>query len=139
MEDWTPYVTKFFVYDFIQLLSEEKKHVNDLSEKQKDDILLLLTLCYAGQVPASRRKPIARDILQGMGLANAIDKNSWDVDERDLALVCQEAIEANAQSVTDYLGGKTQALGRIVGHVRKRLPNALPDAIRTQLETLLIL
>ena len=48
------------------------------------------------------------------------------VDESELIALCEKLLAANPKTVADVQGGKTQAIGALIGQAKKLNPNVDP-------------
>lgn len=131
--EWTQYITHFYTTELLHIMGELGKVPNECIVECGDHINSLLVKCFSGEVPSGKRKAIARDIVAGLPLEAAILMHDWAVDPAELEAACRKVIGEHSQSVSDYLTGRQQALGRLIGETRKLVPKALPESIREQL------
>jgi aspartyl-tRNA(Asn)/glutamyl-tRNA(Gln) amidotransferase subunit B len=61
-------------------------------------------------------------VIKALGIENVADD--------ELETICRELLEQNPQIVTDYQGGKKQAIGSLIGQAKKKNPNANPGRVR---------
>jgi aspartyl-tRNA(Asn)/glutamyl-tRNA(Gln) amidotransferase subunit B len=52
------------------------------------------------------------------------------VDESELVALCEKLLAANPKIAADVRGGKTQAVGALVGQAKKSNPNVDPNRVR---------
>jgi aspartyl-tRNA(Asn)/glutamyl-tRNA(Gln) amidotransferase subunit B len=93
-----------------------------------------------GKLTARAAKDLLPRIEDGeLPMAAAERLNLLSLDDADIVTrAAMEAIEANPAVVQDYLGGKTAAVGRLIGETMKRTGGrAKPDAVRETLIDLL--
>jgi aspartyl-tRNA(Asn)/glutamyl-tRNA(Gln) amidotransferase subunit B len=57
-----------------------------------------------------------------------------EIDENELKSAVEKALAENSQAVTDYKSGKIQVLGFLIGQVKKQLPKADTNQIKTSIE-----
>jgi aspartyl-tRNA(Asn)/glutamyl-tRNA(Gln) amidotransferase subunit B len=82
----------------------------------------LLTLLDAATISGTTAKELLEELYlpggdpQALVVARGLAQIS---DDSELVRLVDEAIAANAQAVADYRGGKQQAFGALVGHVKK--------------------
>jgi aspartyl-tRNA(Asn)/glutamyl-tRNA(Gln) amidotransferase subunit B len=92
----------------------------------------LIEKVKSGEIPSPR----ARDVFQAMlenGLDVAAAMNSIGiaaVDESELVALCKKLLDANPKTVADVRGGKTQAIGALIGQAKKLNPNVDPTRVR---------
>jgi aspartyl-tRNA(Asn)/glutamyl-tRNA(Gln) amidotransferase subunit B len=92
----------------------------------------LIQKVKAGEVPSSR----AREVFQIMfdtRLDAAAAMGSLGiaaVDESELVALCEKLLAANPKTVADVKGGKTQAIGALIGQAKKLNPNVDPTRVR---------
>jgi aspartyl-tRNA(Asn)/glutamyl-tRNA(Gln) amidotransferase subunit B len=89
-------------------------------------------LVIAGDIEITRAKEVFNDMVatkrsvaESMA-ALGIQK----VDSSELEAICQEILLANPKVVADVKSGKQQAVGSLIGHAKKRNPNANPNDVR---------
>src|SRR5206468_2753561 len=82
----------------------------------------LLRLLDAGTISGTTAKELLDELYLTGGDPEAVvgERGLGQIsDDSELVRLVEAAIEANAQAVADYRGGKQQALGALVGHVKK--------------------
>jgi aspartyl-tRNA(Asn)/glutamyl-tRNA(Gln) amidotransferase subunit B len=87
-----------------------------------DGLVALLRLLEAGTINAPTAKELLAELYVGGGdpVAMVAERGLGQVsDAAALGAVVDEVIAANQQACDDFRGGKTQALGRLVGQVMK--------------------
>jgi len=100
--------------------------------------LLLVMVQRDGLNQARARDVLAEMIRGGSTAAEASGAlGVVSVSESDLQEACRQVLEANPKVVSEVAEGKTQAIGPLIGQVRKRLPDANPAAIRQTILDLL--
>jgi aspartyl-tRNA(Asn)/glutamyl-tRNA(Gln) amidotransferase subunit B len=92
----------------------------------------LIKKVKAGEIPSSR----ARDVFQAM-LDQRVDAAAamsslgiTAVDESELVALCEKLLSTNPKTIADVRGGKTQAIGALIGQAKKLNPNVDPTRVR---------
>ena len=52
-----------------------------------------------------------------------------EVSGDEIKSLCQELLRNNPQTVEDYRGGKTKAIGALIGQAERATPNLTPDQV----------
>lgn len=85
-----------------------------------------------GEIPGSR----AREVFQAM-LEQRVDVQAAmsaigiaAVDESELVALCEKLLAANPKTIADVRGGRTQAIGALIGQAKKLNPNVDPNRVR---------
>lgn len=92
----------------------------------------LVKIVVAGELEVTRAKEVFNDMVAMRRTAAesmralGIEK----VDESALVEICREVLLANPKVVADVKGGKTQAVGSLIGQAKKKNPNANPNDVR---------
>ena len=82
----------------------------------------LLRLLEAGSISGTTAKELLEELYLPGGDPEALvrERGLGQIsDESELVRLVEAAIEANAAAAADYRGGKQQAIGALVGHVKK--------------------
>lgn len=97
-----------------------------------DRLSSLIEKVHAGELDNSRAKDVFQamltdpspleKVIKALGIENVADD--------ELETICRELLEQNPQIVTDYQGGKKQAIGSLIGQAKKKNPNANPGRVR---------
>jgi aspartyl-tRNA(Asn)/glutamyl-tRNA(Gln) amidotransferase subunit B len=97
-----------------------------------DRMIELLQAIQQELLDSSRAKEVFAELLQSeLSVAQTMDKlGIKQVDTGELQRLCQELLDANPQVVEHYRGGKTQAIGALIGRAKKANPNVNPDQVR---------
>jgi aspartyl-tRNA(Asn)/glutamyl-tRNA(Gln) amidotransferase subunit B len=92
----------------------------------------LVKIVIGGELEVTRAKEVFNDMVatkrsvaESMA-ALGIQK----VDSSELEAICKEILAANPKVVADVKSGKQQAVGSLIGHAKKRNPNANPNDVR---------
>jgi len=105
-----------------------------LSAEQLNELLDALA---DGALTARAAKELVRNIGAGdavMQVAGRLDLLVLD-EEESVRAAAQETMEALPAAVADYMGGKTAAIGRLIGEtIRRTGGRARPDQVRRILE-----
>lgn len=92
----------------------------------------LLQRIGRGEIPSARGKDVFQRMLDhGESPSQAVDALGIEaVDEEAVYALCRELLDANPRIVEDVRGGKTQAVGALIGQAKKRNPNADPATVK---------
>lgn len=92
----------------------------------------LVKIVIGGELEVTRAKEVFNDMVatkrsvaESMA-ALGIQK----VDSSELEAICKEILAGNPKVVADVKSGKQQAVGSLIGHAKKRNPNANPNDVR---------
>lgn len=103
-----------------------------------EDLGDLLRRVENGELPGARaREVLAEAIRRRCDLTTAL--SGLDVSHSGIDAIvaaCVQAIERNPAAAADVRAGKMQALGPLIGMVRKEVPNADPAAVKRELQRL---
>lgn len=100
-----------------------------------DLIGTLISKVSKGEIDNGR----ARDVLNHMvdnncGIDEAIKSLGIEsVDSSEIDTLCQKLLDDNPQVIEDYLAGKKQAVGSLIGQAKRHNPNANPQQVRETL------
>ena len=85
-----------------------------------------------GELDNSRAKDVFQVMLDKGLEPDAVMKELGieAVDDSALESICVELLSQNPQVVEDYLAGKKQAIGSLIGQAKKKNPNANPGKVR---------
>jgi aspartyl-tRNA(Asn)/glutamyl-tRNA(Gln) amidotransferase subunit B len=92
----------------------------------------LIDKVKSGEIPSPR----AREVFQSMAVSGVDAATAMQsigiaaVDESELIALCQKLLAANPKTITDVKGGKTQAVGALIGQAKKLNPNVDPTRVR---------
>jgi aspartyl-tRNA(Asn)/glutamyl-tRNA(Gln) amidotransferase subunit B len=97
-----------------------------------DKLGALVKAVAAGDLEITRAKEVFADLLAtGRSLAESMQALGIEkVDESALIEICREIVAANPRVVADVKSGKQQAVGSLIGHAKKKNPNASPNDVR---------
>lgn len=95
----------------------------------------LLKQVADGKVDNTRARDIFAHLLDNGGsVEDAIEAlGIVAVDGNELESLCKDLLQANPKTIEDYLGGKKQAVGSLIGQAKKKNPNANPQQVRETL------
>lgn len=97
---------------------------------------LLLRKVQQGEIDNARARDVFQHLLDhgGSSVDQAVEALGIEtVDEDATASLCRELLAANPQVVQDVRGGKTQAVGALIGQAKQRNANANPQQVRDTL------
>jgi aspartyl-tRNA(Asn)/glutamyl-tRNA(Gln) amidotransferase subunit B len=92
----------------------------------------LLKAVQDGQIDTSRAKDVFNQMVEtGKSAAETMQALGIEkMDEAALVEICRELLASNPRTVQDVKGGKTQAIGALIGQAKKKNPNANPNRVR---------
>jgi aspartyl-tRNA(Asn)/glutamyl-tRNA(Gln) amidotransferase subunit B len=92
----------------------------------------LLSMIERDGLNQTRARDVLAEMIRSGNTADAAAKSLGvePVSEDALREACQKVLAANPQVVQEIANGKAQAIGPLIGQVRKSLPDANPAAIR---------
>ena len=124
-------VSSWLLQDVMRTMKEEHWEIADLpvSATSLGDLLHQVS---AGKLDNARARDVFNHMLKHR---TSVDESVAalgikSVDSGELESLCKELLDANPQVVADVRGGKSQAIGSLLGQARKRNPNANPQTVR---------
>ena len=124
-------VSNWVQQDVLRTLNERGQSIEQLTVTPTS-LAALLQGVARGDFDTTRAKTVFQhmvdhgstqdEAMQALG----IERVSAD----DLITLCRELLAANPRIVADVRGGRTQAIGALVGQARKRNPNADPGRVK---------
>ncbi len=128
-------VSNWVMVELMRLMNQEKLEINQVKILPAA-LAKMLKLIDAGTISGK----IAKTVFEAMFMTGkdpeAIVKEKGLVqisDSGELEAVARKVIEANPQTVADYLGGKQQALGFLVGQMMKETKGRANPAMVNEL------
>lgn len=134
-------VSNWVMGELLRLVNQERVEMEELKLKP-EQLVKMLKMMDAGTINGKIAKTIfemmfvtgkdPEDIVEEQGLAQISDSG-------ELEALAAEVVDANSKSVVDYLGGKEQALGFLVGQMMKETkgkanPGVVNQLLRKELE-----
>lgn len=117
--------------DVLRYLNEQQMGVDQFPVRPAP-LAELINVVQAGQLTTSRGREVlavmietgksAEAAMQALGIA--------EVDESELEGLCRDLLTANPRILADLKGGKTKAVGALIGQAKKKNPNVNPDRVR---------
>jgi aspartyl-tRNA(Asn)/glutamyl-tRNA(Gln) amidotransferase subunit B len=92
----------------------------------------LVKIVIGGELEVTRAKEVFNDMVatkRNVGESMAA-LGIQKVDSSELEAICKEILAANPKVIADVKSGKQQAVGSLIGHAKKRNPNANPNDVR---------
>lgn len=119
------------------------------TEAEKEELSISIPPEYLNElvILAEKKKinsNIARNALEqmldtGKALKEFVsEKDMEGIDETTLRIICEKAVEANGNAVSQYLSGKEKALAAIIGNIMKETKGKADAALATQIVKQLI-
>jgi aspartyl-tRNA(Asn)/glutamyl-tRNA(Gln) amidotransferase subunit B len=121
-------------------LQKSKSLPDDLMPITSEQLRDLIELVQSGKVTGRAAKDLLVQLETGEDVSAAAARlNLLSLDDHDaIRAAAMDVLEAFPVAVEDYRGGKTAAIGRLIGETIKRTGGrANPDAVRTVLTQLL--
>lgn len=109
--------------EVLRLLSENKTEASQ-NPLKPEALAEIITLVRSGKITrATGKQVLERAFLDGVDVTTYIAENSLALitDESEILKAVRRAVDGNPKSVADYKGGKTSALGFLVGQTMKLL------------------
>jgi aspartyl-tRNA(Asn)/glutamyl-tRNA(Gln) amidotransferase subunit B len=116
-------VSNWLMGDTMKLLKSEEKSVEDISFSPKN-LARLIDIIDEGKINRTMAKEVFENIFK-----DDVDPDKY-IEEHDMGMVSddgalkttiEEIVANNPQSVADYKGGKTKAMGFLVGQTMKAM------------------
>lgn len=127
-------VSNWMQQDITRAVSERE---GDLSTFPIEPTVLgeLVRRIAAGEYSTTQGKDLFQHLLaHGGSVAQAAEAMGiGQLDSSKLDAICQQLIQAHPQAIQDLRGGKTQAIGPLIGAARKLDRNADPTKLKTRL------
>jgi aspartyl-tRNA(Asn)/glutamyl-tRNA(Gln) amidotransferase subunit B len=117
--------------DLLRLLKE--RHISISQVPIGSGVLAdLIKKVRSGEIPSSRAREVFEAMADERIDAAAAMKSIGiaAVDESELIALCRRLLAANAKTIADVRGGKSQAIGSLIGQAKKLNPNVDPTRIR---------
>ncbi|HZZ72933.1 MAG TPA: Asp-tRNA(Asn)/Glu-tRNA(Gln) amidotransferase subunit GatB [Pirellulales bacterium] len=117
--------------DVARVLNEQNQEIDAFSLSPAA-LAELLKKVQAGDLDNSRaREVFAQMVATGKSAADVMSAAGIErVDESALIALCEELVAANPKVVADVKAGKTNAIGGLVGQVKKRNANVNPARVK---------
>lgn len=121
----------WFQQDILRTLNEEEIEISEFAVPAAE-LGDLLQRIDKGELDTARGRDVLAEMLASeLPVSEAIEKLGIEqVDESQLMELCQQLIDENPQVVSDVQGGKSQAVGSLIGKARQKNPNADPRLVR---------
>ncbi len=133
-------VSNWIMVETIRLLKELDMDPEDM-EFSPENLAKLIALTEAGTINSTVAKEVFEEIFRAdVDPEQYIEEKGLKMvsDEGALRTVIEEVLAANPQSVSDYRGGKMQAIGFLVGQTMRAMKGkANPEAVTRILKELL--
>ncbi len=124
--------------DVFSWLAEKGKTIENYPVAAKK-LGSLLSMIQRDGLNQARARDVLAEMIRSGSSAEAAAKSLGveSVSEDTLRNACQKVLDANPQGVQEIANGKAQAIGPLIGQVRKSLPDANPAMIREKILELL--
>ena len=133
-------VANWLANELLGRLNAQSKTIGDALVKP-NQLRDLLKLIDSGAISGKQAKEVFDEMVASGEDASAIVKAKGIEqisDTGELEAICRRVLEANAQAVADYLGGKEKSFGSLVGAVMKESRGkANPSVVNTLLREIL--
>jgi aspartyl-tRNA(Asn)/glutamyl-tRNA(Gln) amidotransferase subunit B len=128
-------VSNWVMVELMRLLNQEKLEISGV-KITPSALAKMLKLIDAGTISGKIAKTVFEEMFMTGNDPEAIVKEKGLVqisDSGELEAIARKVIEANPQTVADYLGGKAQALGFLVGQMMKETKGRANPAMVNEL------
>jgi aspartyl-tRNA(Asn)/glutamyl-tRNA(Gln) amidotransferase subunit B len=117
--------------DVLRVLKERNLSFGELPVSAST-IAEMIARIKSGELPAARARDVFQAIVDtGVEVGQAMSTlGIASVDDSELLALCQQIVAANPKIAADVRGGKTQAIGALVGQAKKSNPNVDPNRVR---------
>ncbi len=122
-----PEIDPKYIASFFRHLIKKKLNYDNISFRESgltsEDIKTIISKLNSKEITSSGAELAIRGVIEEKKPASVIinEKGLTRIEEEDVVVkAIEEAIKENPQAVSDYLGGKTEALNYIVGQVMKK-------------------
>ena len=136
-------VSNWVMGEFLRLLNQEKIEIS-ASKISPSQLVQMLKMIDAGTISGKIAKTVFEEMFKTGNDPAQVVKEQGLVqisDAGELEALAQKIIAANPKSVADYLGGKEQAIGYLVGQMMKETkgranPGMVNELLRKELDKL---
>lgn len=117
--------------DVLRVLKDQAINIEQLPVNSSG-LADLIRKIKAGEIPGPRAKEVFQAMVDKRIDASAamISVGIAAVDESELIALCEKLLAANPKTVADVQGGKSQAIGALIGQAKKLNPNIDPGRFR---------
>lgn len=136
-------VSNWVMGEFLRLLNQEKIEIS-AAKISPSQLVQMLKMIDAGTISGKIAKTVFEEMFKTGNDPAQVVKEQGLVqisDAGELEALAQKIIAANPKSVADYLGGKEQAIGYLVGQMMKETkgranPGMVNELLRKELDKL---
>lgn len=128
-------ISNWVMVELLRLLNQEKMEITAV-KIAPSALVKMLKMIDAGTINGKIAKIVFEEMFMTGNDPEAVVKEKGLVqisDSGELEAIARKVIEANPRSVADYLGGKAQALGFLVGQMMKETKGRANPALVNEL------